>query len=72
MSPKNSTQDWATDSYSHTFPHIPSGSSDLVQILELLKEYDEVCSDARATMIKQINIVLGNENFPLSHEEKSR
>jgi hypothetical protein len=71
MALKNYSKDWSTDSYSHSFPRVPSGSSDLVKILELLKEYDEACLDAKATMFKQINKVLGNENPTITHVEKS-
>jgi hypothetical protein len=65
------TQDWATDAHSHSFPRIPGGSTDLVKILKLLKEYDETCSEARAIMIKEINKVIGNENPTMTHLEKS-
>ena len=71
MAVKLGSHDWATDSYSHSFPRIPTSNSDLIKILKLLKEYDEACSEARATMIKQINKVLGNENPTMTHLEKS-
>ena len=50
---------WQMDPSNHNFPVIPGGLSDDARtILELLKVYDETCSDARATMIKNINELL--------------
>ena len=71
MAVKLGSHDWSTDSYSHRFPRIPTSNSDLIKILKLLKEYDEACLDAKATMFKQINKVLGNENPTITHVEKS-
>jgi hypothetical protein len=53
-------QHWQMDSHSHVFPPVPEVSGDLFKVLTLLKEYDEVCSEARAHMIQQINELLGN------------
>jgi hypothetical protein len=71
MAVKLGSHDWSTDSYSHSFPRIPTSNSDLIKILKLLKEYDKTCSEARARMIKQINEVLGNKNPTMTHLEKS-
>lgn len=71
MAVKLGSHDWSTDSYSHSFPRIPTSNSDLIKILKLLKEYDETCSEARAIMIKEINKVIGNENPTMTHLEKS-
>lgn len=55
-------QHWNMDSHSHFFPEIPGGlTADVQKILGWVKDYDEICQDARATMIKKINELIGND-----------
>ena len=60
MEAKKLPRDWSTDSFYHAFPSVPEGlNADVVKILTWLKEYDEICQEARAQMIQKIDGLLG-------------
>jgi hypothetical protein len=54
-------RDWEMLSKSHIFASSEALSTDARKILEALKEYDEICLQARAIMVEKINKIVGKK-----------